>query len=30
MIPKYNGFESKKFSSAREILPAGGYVGKIL
>ena len=30
MIPKFNGFESKKFSSGREILPAGGYVGKIL
>ena len=30
MIPQYNGFEKKKFSSAREILPAGGYVGKIL
>jgi len=30
MIPKYKGFEKKKFSSAREILPAGGYVGKIL
>lgn len=30
MIPQYKGFEKKKFSSAREILPAGGYVGKIL
>lgn len=30
MIPQYKGFEKKKFSGAREILPAGGYVGKIL
>lgn len=30
MIPKYNGFEKKKFAGAREVLPAGGYVGKIL
>lgn len=30
MIPQYKGFESKKFSGAREILPVGGYVGKIL
>lgn len=30
MIPQYKGFEKKKFSGSREILPAGGYVGKIL
>ena len=29
MIKKYNGFEAKT-SSAREILPAGGYVAKIV
>lgn len=30
MINKFNGFERRKYTSAREILPAGGYVGKIL
>lgn len=30
MIAQYNGFKKEKFAGAREILPAGGYVGKIL
>lgn len=31
MIKSYNGYEAKKSSSgAREILPAGGYVAKVL
>ena len=30
MINKFNGFERRKYTSAREIRPAGGYVGKIL
>ena len=30
MIPQFNGFKKEKFAGAREILPAGGYVGKIL
>lgn len=30
MITKYNNFKSEKMSGPREILPAGGYVGKIM
>ena len=30
MIPRFDNFQSKKISTGREILPAGGYVGKIL
>ena len=30
MIPRFNNFEAKKSASGREILPAGGYVCKIL
>ena len=26
----FNGFEAKKAAGARELLPAGGYVAKIL
>ncbi len=30
MIKKYNGYKAEKTSGPREILPAGGYVGKII
>ena len=30
MIKKYNDFKAEKSGSPREILPAGGYVGKII
>jgi len=30
MIKKYGGYEAKKSGGAREILPAGGYVGRII
>lgn len=30
MIKHFNGYEAKKSGSAREILPAGGYVAKIV
>ncbi len=30
MIKKYNAFKTEKMSGPREILPAGGYVGKIM
>lgn len=30
MIPKFDNFKAKKSNSSREILPAGGYICKIL
>ena len=29
-MKQFNGFEAKKSAGAREVLPAGGYVAKIL